>query len=147
MGADELAGLENALVLLEKKGCQGCEYMQESLEELRRVLQTVASPSKSRKSAVWKYRIEQPSSLLGLKVRRLSIFSESARFSPPATTPKLFLFRKGKYLDLRLGDILGRLREVKSESEAQAFHESVLREVIERVRRSAEEQFSALDDL
>lgn len=147
VAASELQELDNALVLLEKRGCQGCEYMQESLEELKKVVQAVASPSRLRKQAIWKYRIEEPDALRSLKLRRFSIFNESPLFSPPTTTPKLFLFRKGKWLDLQLGEVLGRLREVKSEGEAQEFHALVLREVIERARAGREEEMRAGEEM
>lgn len=66
--------------------------MQEGLEELKKVVKTIASASKFRKNAQWKYRIEDPNSLLSLKIRRFSIFNESTVFSPPTTTPRLYLF-------------------------------------------------------
>jgi hypothetical protein len=59
---------------------------------LKKITKALSSNSKIRKNLIYRYTIEDPKSLLSLRIRRYSIFNESMEFTPPPTTPKLFIF-------------------------------------------------------
>jgi hypothetical protein len=62
------------------------------MDELKKVTKTLNSNSKFKKNLIYRYKIEDSKSLLPLKIRRYSIFNESLTFTPPTTTPKLYIF-------------------------------------------------------
>ena len=90
---------------------------------------------------IYRYGIEQPSTLVPLQIRKYSIFNESPNFTPPSITPRLWLLKYGKYLDLKVEESLGKMKEIKNEKEAQRVHDLVLSDIIDRIRKSQNQTF------
>ena len=49
--------------------------------------------------------------------------------------------KNGKYLDLKVEESLGRIKEIKNEKEAQRVHDLVLSDIIDRIRKSQSQTF------
>lgn len=137
VSSEQLAQLDGTLVLVEKDGCQGCHYLLESLDELKKTINSLRQGGRMARDAVYRYQIQDAASLSSLQVRRCSIFSESLHFDPPSTTPRLYLLRQGRPIDLHAEQSIQKLQQVRSQAEALTVHDAILSDIIERIRRAS----------
>jgi hypothetical protein len=100
IGWQELQRSSNTVVLFEKEGCEGCHYVGESLEELKRIVRVIGERSRLRQQYIYRFGIVDPNRLSSIQIRRHSVFNDNPTFSVPSTTPKLFLLSQGRPADL-----------------------------------------------
>jgi hypothetical protein len=75
VSSEQLTQLDGTLVLIEKDGCQGCHYLLESLDELKKTINSLRQGGRMARDAVYRYQIQDALNLSNLHVRRCSIFS------------------------------------------------------------------------
>jgi hypothetical protein len=112
---------------MEKEGCEGCRYIGESMEELKRIIKGLRDGGRQAKQLTYRYGIADANLLSRMTLRRYSIFNDSGSEALKVdSTPKLYLWSDGHPIDLHVEHSLRKM----GESHPDKVHDAVLADII-----------------